>query len=155
MLTHRGVRSRQVIVTAPFLPSQQERGKLSQQVVLTAMVSDVVGRCLAATDMARKLTVYHTAGMCLVPVSGALLLVVYGATNMFIWDPFPCIVAGVMTLICGFLYCVTNQMVLDKFPLQFSAKLMCLVNIITGVMSILAAAIPLCVHLALAREGVA
>ena len=136
-----------MVIVAPFIRTAQSRGHLAQQVVLTVMTADVAGRLLAATPFASQLKLLHVGVLSLVPIAGAVTLVLYGSVDMFVWDAFPCILAGTTATVCGFIFCVANQMVLEKFPLQYSPKLMCIVNILAGAMYVVAAATALCVHL--------
>jgi hypothetical protein len=139
-----------VIVSAPFMPSSDD-GQLAQKVVLTALISDVVGKLAAASPLgaAARATPAVVPLMCALNVcaSGLVLgLYVSGVVPSMRVDAVPCAVAAFACCVTGFVFTVANQMALGAVPLHDSAKLICIFNLVIAISCIAVSLTLLLIH---------
>ena len=131
-----------IVVSAPLLPSSQQTGQLAQQVVLTGITLDVVGKLSAAGPLGSLvrgspsvLPVLCAVNVC---VPAVILPMYFTRTPASLQhDLVPCLVAGVACSGTGFLFTVANQVALELIPLHQSAQLMCIFNLVIAISCIL------------------
>ena len=126
-----------LLAVAPFIQSVTNTASgdsiLAQQMLLTALLADVLGRLLAANTTLTTPCKTHTALALLTVIQAMLttLVVARLCIGQGLDISHDLIVLGLYFLssgVLGFIYCVSNQAALDKMSIEHRPKLMCILN---------------------------